>query len=145
MEPSFSPGSTHAPSLGPSDSGERATSPSSSPLLSSSSNPIARSPLYEMSSIMKQLPIKRGLSQHFQGKSQSFTSLSNVKCLEDLAKPERSPNKKLKPCKSHESCSHKASSTMMSKKDPRKSFFFRGFKKQQQVLRMQASNSLRRN
>ncbi|KAJ6839894.1 uncharacterized protein M6B38_310960 [Iris pallida] len=46
-------------------------------------------PLFEMTSLISQLPFKRGLSKHFEGKSQSFTSLSNVKCLEDLVKPER--------------------------------------------------------
>lgn len=44
---------------------------------------------------------RRGLSKHFQGKSQSFTSLSNVLCVEDLAKPENPYNKKLKSCKSY--------------------------------------------
>ncbi|KAJ4973063.1 hypothetical protein NE237_006237 [Protea cynaroides] len=57
-------------------------------------------PLYEMSSLMQQLPFKRGLSKYFQGKSQSFTSLSNVRSMEDLAKPENPYNKKLKSCKS---------------------------------------------
>ncbi|KAJ4974317.1 hypothetical protein NE237_007491 [Protea cynaroides] len=42
----------------------------------------------------------RGLSKYFQGKSQSFTSLSNVRSVEDLAKPENPYNKKLKSCKS---------------------------------------------
>lgn len=32
---------------------------------------------------------RRGLSKHFEGKSQSFTSLTNVRSLEDLIKPER--------------------------------------------------------
>lgn len=44
---------------------------------------------------------RRGLSKHFQGKSQSFTCLSNVRCLEDLAKPQNPYNKKLKSCKSY--------------------------------------------
>lgn len=50
---------------------------------------------------------RRGLSKHFQGKSQSFTSLANVKCLEDLVKPERKEHyfsckrKKLKGSKSY--------------------------------------------
>lgn len=52
-------------------------------------------PLFEMSSILSQLPFKRGLSKHFEGKSQSFTSLSNVKSLEDLVKPERPFRSKL--------------------------------------------------
>lgn len=57
--------------------------------------------LSDMSSLLQQLPFKRGLSKHFQGKSQSFTCLSNVRCLEDLAKPENPCNKKLKSCKSY--------------------------------------------
>lgn len=66
---------------------------------------------------------RRGLSKHFQGKSQSFTSLSDVRCLGDLAKPE---NKKLKYCKSysedldsHRSYSTKATSRTISKKASR--------------------------
>ncbi|XP_039138280.1 uncharacterized protein LOC120275681 [Dioscorea cayenensis subsp. rotundata] len=60
----------------------------------------ASSSFLEMSSLIAQLPpMKRGLSKHFQGKSQSFTSLANVRSLEDLVKPER-PLKKLKSCKS---------------------------------------------
>lgn len=52
-------------------------------------------PLYEMDSLRANLPFKRGLSKFFAGKSQSFTSLSDVKCLNDLAKPEN-PYKKMK-------------------------------------------------
>ncbi|KAG4935070.1 hypothetical protein JHK85_049989 [Glycine max] len=36
-----------------------------------------------------------------EGKSQSFTSLTNVRSLEDLAKPENPYNKRLKSCKSY--------------------------------------------
>lgn len=57
--------------------------------------------LGDMSDLIQQLPSKRGLSKHFQGKSQSFTSLSKVMCLEDLAKPENPFNKKMKSCKSY--------------------------------------------
>ncbi|KAL4569160.1 hypothetical protein LXL04_024791 [Taraxacum kok-saghyz] len=57
--------------------------------------------LGDMSDLLHQLPSKRGLSKHFQGKSQSFTSLAQVMCLEDLAKPENPYNKKLKSCKSY--------------------------------------------
>ncbi|KAI3879342.1 hypothetical protein MKX03_007793 [Papaver bracteatum] len=53
---------------------------------SSSSSSSLNGPLFELSDLMEHLPIKRGLSKHFDGKSQSFTSLSNVNCLEDLAK-----------------------------------------------------------
>lgn len=44
---------------------------------------------------------RRGLSKFYQGKSQSFTSLTNVKSLEDLAKPESPYNKRLKSCRSY--------------------------------------------
>ncbi|KAL2522113.1 uncharacterized protein Fot_26036 [Forsythia ovata] len=57
-------------------------------------------PLQDMSCLLQQLPIKRGLSEHYNGKSQSFTCLSNLNCLEELAKPENPYNKKLKSCKS---------------------------------------------
>ena len=40
------------------------------------------------------------MSKFYDGKSQSFTSLSNVRNLEDLAKPERPCRKKLKSSKS---------------------------------------------
>uniref|UniRef100_A0A1J3J538 Oxidative stress 3 n=1 Tax=Noccaea caerulescens TaxID=107243 RepID=A0A1J3J538_NOCCA len=49
---------------------------------SSSSN----GPLEDLSDLMSQLPIKKGLSKFYEGKSQSFTSLANVKSLEDLMK-----------------------------------------------------------
>jgi len=44
---------------------------------------------------------RRGLSKFYQGKSQSFTSLTKVRSLEDLAKPENPYNKRLKSCKSY--------------------------------------------
>lgn len=47
------------------------------------------------------LNYRRGLSKHYDGKSQSFTSLANVGSLEDLAKPDRSFKKRLKLCKSY--------------------------------------------
>lgn len=56
---------------------------------------------FEMSSLMQQLPFKRGLSNYYQGKSQSFTSLSKVTCLEDLAKSEIPCKKKMKSCRSY--------------------------------------------
>jgi len=58
------------------------------------------SPLFHMKSLRASLPFrKRGLSIFFTGKSQSFTSLADVKCVEDLAKPV----KKLKSSHSWES------------------------------------------
>ncbi|KAG2568295.1 uncharacterized protein LOC120683401 [Panicum virgatum] len=52
---------------------------------------------FEMASLMTQLPIKRGLSKFFDGKSQSFASLAAVAGLEDLPKP---PAKRLKTSRS---------------------------------------------
>ncbi|EXB60281.1 hypothetical protein L484_005880 [Morus notabilis] len=45
--------------------------------------------LHEFSEPMtSQLPIKKGLSKYYNGKARTFTSLSEVKCVEDLAKKE---------------------------------------------------------
>lgn len=44
---------------------------------------------------------RRGLSNFFRGKSQSFTSLSRLKSIEDLAKKESPYRKKMKACKSY--------------------------------------------
>ncbi|XP_006644679.1 uncharacterized protein LOC102707722 [Oryza brachyantha] len=56
--------------------------------------------LYDLSSMMAQLPVKKGLSKYYDGKSQSFACLSEVRCLEDLRKKE-SPYKKIKSSKSY--------------------------------------------
>uniref|UniRef100_A0ACD5ZIP3 Uncharacterized protein n=1 Tax=Avena sativa TaxID=4498 RepID=A0ACD5ZIP3_AVESA len=64
---------------------------------SSSSSSSSSADHFEMSALMTQLPIKRGLSKFFDGKSQSFASLAAVGSLEDLAKPAR---KRLKPSRS---------------------------------------------
>ncbi|XP_062087578.1 protein OXIDATIVE STRESS 3-like [Humulus lupulus] len=76
---------------------------SSSPSSSGSSSHHHNGPLYELSELMAQLPIKRGLSKFFQGKSESFTSLSKVMSIEDLAKKENPYNikRKMKACKSY--------------------------------------------
>lgn len=73
------------------------TSYSSSSLSSTSSN----GPLYELSELMAQLPIKRGLSKCYEGKSQSFTSLASVKSIEDLAKRQSPYRKRMNACKSY--------------------------------------------
>ncbi|KAK7305627.1 hypothetical protein VNO77_43533 [Canavalia gladiata] len=78
-----------------SDSFEEVTSPASS------SSSTEADLLSDMSSLFQQRPIKRGLSKFYQGKSQSFTSLSSVRSLEDLAKAENPYNKRLKTCKSY--------------------------------------------
>uniref|UniRef100_A0A7N0TT54 Oxidative stress 3 n=1 Tax=Kalanchoe fedtschenkoi TaxID=63787 RepID=A0A7N0TT54_KALFE len=86
------------------DSNGTSTSDDSSDLADdASSSPSSRSsagPLYELSDLMAHLPIKRGLSKHYNGKSQSFTSLSKVVSVEDLAKKERFCRRKMKACKS---------------------------------------------
>ncbi|KAJ8541869.1 hypothetical protein K7X08_016735 [Anisodus acutangulus] len=57
-------------------------------------------PLYELSELMAQLPIKKGLSKYYQGKSQSYGHLGSVMSLKDLAKEGNSYNKRMKLCKS---------------------------------------------
>ncbi|KAK4349899.1 hypothetical protein RND71_029212 [Anisodus tanguticus] len=71
---------------------------SSSP---SSCSPTSDEALYDLSYLMSRLPIKRGLSKFYQGKSQSFTSLSRVTSLEDLVKKESPYNRRMKSCKSY--------------------------------------------
>ncbi|XXG64321.1 hypothetical protein AAC387_Pa05g2306 [Persea americana] len=68
------------------DDGAMSSSSSSSMTLHPSPEVDSNGPLYELSQLLVHLPIKRGLSRHYQGKSQSFTSLSNASCIEDLAK-----------------------------------------------------------
>lgn len=72
---------------------------------------------------------RTGLSKHFQGKSQSFACLSNVRCLEHLAKPEKPYRKKLNSSKSygggldsHKALSQKACSRTITKKASKGSF-----------------------
>lgn len=59
---------------------------------------------------------RRGLSKHFEGKSQSFTSLDKARCLGDLAKPGRPSKRRLGSCKSYGGGlnSHKAALSPMS-------------------------------
>ena len=91
-------------SIGSDDSFEEVTSSPSSSSSSSSSidHQLAHDdPLSDMSSLFQKLPIKRGLSRYYEGKSQSFTSLANVRSLEDLAKAENPYNKRLKYSRSY--------------------------------------------
>ncbi|XP_042421859.1 uncharacterized protein LOC122009672 [Zingiber officinale] len=74
-----------------------ATSPTS---LTANMNP--NGALFELSALMEHLPVKRGLSKHYQGKSQSHTSLSAVSSIEDLPKKENPYKRKMiKASKSH--------------------------------------------
>ncbi|KAI3932092.1 hypothetical protein MKW92_032175 [Papaver armeniacum] len=73
-------------------------------LVDDASSSSSNGPLYGLSDLMATLPIKRGLSKHFQGKSQSFTSLADVSCIEDLVKKESGYGRKkmmIKTCKSY--------------------------------------------
>ncbi|XP_057416704.1 protein OXIDATIVE STRESS 3-like [Lotus japonicus] len=78
-------------------------SSSASNLSTSSSSSHSNGPLYELSELMSHLPLKRGLSKFYEGKAQSFSSLSRVQSLEDLSKKDRPTNhrKKMKSCNSH--------------------------------------------
>ncbi|KAG2718311.1 hypothetical protein I3760_03G214000 [Carya illinoinensis] len=89
---------TSTNSVASSSSSELVEDASSSTSYSSSSSSLTNGPLYELSEIMVHLPVKRGLSKHYQGKSESFTSLASVKSLEDLSKRGASQRKKLKSC-----------------------------------------------
>lgn len=80
---------------------EKVEEDSTSPNSSISHDEHSVDALQNMSTLLQELPFKRGLSKHYNGKSQSFTSLSNVRGLEDMAKPENPYNKKLKSCKSY--------------------------------------------
>ncbi|GMJ07382.1 hypothetical protein HRI_004407400 [Hibiscus trionum] len=98
-------------SLGENSSENSISSISSSDLVddassatSSSSSSSSNGPLYELSDLMAQLPIRRGLSKHYQGKSQSFTSLARVMSIEDLPKKVVNPlsnRAMMKSCKSY--------------------------------------------
>ncbi|KAH0749438.1 hypothetical protein KY290_028670 [Solanum tuberosum] len=52
--------------------------------------------LSDLSTLMAQLPIKKGLSEYYDGKSESFTCLGRVTSLEDLPKKENRCNRKMK-------------------------------------------------
>ncbi|KAJ8755882.1 hypothetical protein K2173_024427 [Erythroxylum novogranatense] len=94
--PSPDSSTTSLGSTSSSDTIDDASSSSSSGCSSSNSN----GPLYELSELMSSLPIKRGLSKYYEGKSQSFTSLSRVTSIEDLTKKETPYRRKMKGSKS---------------------------------------------
>ncbi|KAG6598807.1 hypothetical protein SDJN03_08585, partial [Cucurbita argyrosperma subsp. sororia] len=50
--------------------------------------------LNSVESLERSLPIKRGLSSHFSGKSKSFANLAEAKSVKDIEKPENSFNKR---------------------------------------------------
>ncbi|XP_009346344.1 uncharacterized protein LOC103938069 isoform X1 [Pyrus x bretschneideri] len=83
-----------------SDLVDDASSPSTSSSCSSSFH--SHGSLLDLTDLMTQLPINRGLSKYFEGKCQSFTCLSKVKSIQDLAKKE-SPYNQRKALKGSES------------------------------------------
>lgn len=138
-ESSFYGGSDESVSSSTSDLTDDATSPT--PKLNTSQI-VENGPLYELSSLMEDLPIRclvyfsffsthvvmqekkgvdkyiyirlancaeshcwifrrKGLSKYYKGKSQSFSCLSSVRCIEDLAKKESPYRKRMKTCKSY--------------------------------------------
>lgn len=83
---------------------------------SSSSANSSRSSLYDLSDLMSHLPIKRGLSKFYHGKSDSFTNLARVTSIEDLPKKEKNP-------KATSFRSHTLPKPIISKKNSRKKKF----------------------
>ncbi|KAI3712008.1 hypothetical protein L1987_70557 [Smallanthus sonchifolius] len=81
------------------DTIDDASSPSSTS--SSSSLNSNGSSILDLSDLMSQLPIKRGLSKFYQGKSESFTSLARVMSIEDLPKRIKNPFNKMRKMKSN--------------------------------------------
>ncbi|KAL6851614.1 hypothetical protein ACP4OV_020178 [Aristida adscensionis] len=58
--------------------------------------------IYDMSSMASQLPAKKkGLSRYYEGRSQSFACMSEVRSLEDLRKKDNPYKQKIKSCKSY--------------------------------------------
>ncbi|KAE8682822.1 Arginyl-tRNA synthetase, class Ic isoform 1 [Hibiscus syriacus] len=94
-------GDDSSSSLGENSSENSISSTSSSDLVEDASSSSSNGPLYELSDLMAQLPIRRGLSKHYQGKSQSFTSLPRVMSIDDLPKKVLSNRAKMKSCKSY--------------------------------------------
>ncbi|KAL8250125.1 hypothetical protein R6Q59_033818 [Mikania micrantha] len=85
----------------------------------SSSANSSRSSLYDLSDLMSHLPIKRGLSKFYHGKSDSFTSLARVTSIEDIPKKCKTSHEKIK--KSFKS--HTLPKPIISKKKSRKKKF----------------------
>ncbi|KAL9994546.1 hypothetical protein Hdeb2414_s0899g00959131 [Helianthus debilis subsp. tardiflorus] len=94
----ISNGSSSLSSCSSFDTQDDASSSSSSSLSSLNSN---GSSVLDLSDLMTQLPIKRGLSKFYHGKSESFTSLARVMSIEDLPKKIKNPHSKMRKVNSH--------------------------------------------
>ncbi|KAL6620559.1 hypothetical protein ACP70R_035698 [Stipagrostis hirtigluma subsp. patula] len=58
--------------------------------------------IYDMSSMASDLPAKKkGLSRYYEGRSQSFACMSEVRSLEDLRKKDNPYKQRIKSCKSY--------------------------------------------
>ncbi|GAB2222273.1 hypothetical protein Droror1_Dr00013480 [Drosera rotundifolia] len=93
------------------DSSEESDDASSSSVSSGSTG----EDMYDLSELMAEFPIKRGLSKFYQGKSESFTSLARVTSLEDLAKKTSPYKRRLKACKSYGGLSNRTSPYVLPK------------------------------
>ncbi|KAL7134855.1 hypothetical protein ABFS83_11G053400 [Erythranthe nasuta] len=76
---------------------------------SSDSNSCGGGPLFHLAELMSQLPIKRGLSKYYRGKSQTFGSLASVESVEDLGKKDRQTTSYSRRMKSSSSCKTRSS------------------------------------
>ncbi|KAK8934151.1 hypothetical protein KSP39_PZI014706 [Platanthera zijinensis] len=116
------------------DPAESVSSSSSDSVEDAGGDPSLSNGRFDMSSLIAQLPLKRGLSKHFHGKSQSFASLCDVRSLEDLVKIERPCGKKMKSSRSYrgglDSQKALSFSRTITKKARRSSFSNLGTKKQ---------------
>ncbi|PIN08965.1 hypothetical protein CDL12_18453 [Handroanthus impetiginosus] len=105
---------------------EASSSSLSADLADDASSSSTSSPLYELAELMAQLPIKRGLSKYYHGKSQTFGSLACVRSVEDLAKKETCYGKRMKSCQSYRGNSnlqHKFGPKPTIRKRPNKGSF----------------------
>ncbi|KAL8037696.1 hypothetical protein ABFX02_11G054600 [Erythranthe guttata] len=71
---------------------------------SSDSNSCGGGPLFHLAELMSQLPIKRGLSKYYHGKSQTFGSLASVESVDDLGKKDCQTTSYSRRMKSSSSC-----------------------------------------
>ncbi|EYU30695.1 hypothetical protein ABFS82_11G055000 [Erythranthe guttata] len=77
---------------------------SSSSSSSDHSNSCGGGPLFHLAELMSQLPIKRGLSKYYHGKSQTFGSLASVESVDDLGKKDPQTTSYSRRMKSSSSC-----------------------------------------
>ncbi|KAI9118552.1 hypothetical protein K1719_010884 [Acacia pycnantha] len=89
-------GSSESSFYSDSDSYDEVTSSLSAPSLNAIPPANAGGAALDMSALLLQLPVRRGLSEFYQGKSQSFSSLAMAALVGSLAKPENPYNRMVK-------------------------------------------------